>query len=48
MLKTVLPDVCAAACVLLQQLAAAKSDADKLRSEREQLAEVVLEMQVRG
>jgi hypothetical protein len=36
-------------CVLLhvQQLAAAKADADELRSEREQLAEVVLEMQVR-
>jgi DNA repair exonuclease SbcCD ATPase subunit len=37
-------------CALLhvQQLAAAKSDAEELRSEREQLAEVVLEMQVGG
>lgn len=30
----------------VQQLAAAKSDAEALRAERDQLAEVVLEMQV--
>jgi hypothetical protein len=33
--------------LLLQQLAAAKSDAEALQRDRDQLAEVVLEMQVR-
>jgi hypothetical protein len=32
----------------VQQLAAAKSDAEALKTDRDQLAEVVLEMQVNG
>jgi hypothetical protein len=44
-------ETCAAVCCVcacVQQLAAAKSDAEALRAERDQLAEVLLEMQVSG